>query len=98
MSEKIMSGRELRERLFQTTEDSKRMELLCELVARQQEDLFFLDKRLMETAQYLDKLADILVNLTTGTSVLATKLAPFLKEVKDNVNIAKSTVEADNHG
>ena len=98
MSDKIMSGRELRERLFQTTEDSKRMEILCELVTRQQEDLFFLDKRLLELSQYLDKLADIMVQLATGTAVLGNKIAPFIKGVKENTNIAKSTMEADTHG
>lgn len=98
MSDKIMSGRELRERLFKTTEDSKRMNVLCELVARQQEDMFFLDKRMLELSQYLDKLADIMVQLASGTSAMAANIAPFIRGVQNNTKIAKSTVEADQHG
>lgn len=92
MSDKIMSGRELRERLMTTTEDSKRMNLLCELVCKQQEDIFFLNKQFAELAMYMDKITDTLVQLATGTSVLGAKVAPFLKEHSEN----QAKVAADN--
>lgn len=99
MSDKIMSGRELRERLLTTTEDSKRMNIVCEMLCKQQEDIFFLNKQFAEVAIYLDKITDTLAKLATGTSVLGAKVAPFIKAQSENMaKIAQDNVKINNEG
>lgn len=82
----IMSGRELQEQLLKMTNDEKRVRLLVEACIRQQQELFYLNKKMLEIVSYLDQIADTMVNVVSGTSALAAELAPFLKKTARNIN------------
>lgn len=87
----IMSGRELQERLMKNTDESTRIRLLVECAIRQQQEMFYINKKLIELGIYLDKIADSMVNVVSGTSALAAELAPLLGNVrKTNKNLKKN--------
>ena len=48
----IMSGRELQESLMKTSDDSKRIRLLTECCIRQQQEVFYMQKR-CKNLQYI---------------------------------------------
>ena len=78
----VMSGRELQKKLLKTTDESKKIMLLCETVIRQQQELFFLRKNFAELVTYFDKMANTVTMLATGTTVLSKELAPIIKQTR----------------
>lgn len=87
----IMSGRELQERLLKNSDESTRIRLLVECCIRQQQEMFYLNKKMMELGFYLDKIADTMVNVVSGTSALAAEMAPLLGDVrKTNKSLKKN--------
>lgn len=87
----IMSGRELQESLMKTSDESKRIRLLTECCIRQQQEMFYINKKLIELATYLDQVADTMVNVVSGTSALTSQLAPLLGDIrKANKNLKKN--------
>ena len=87
----IMSGRELQERLMKTSDESTKIRLITECCIRQQQEMFYLNKKIMELGFYLDKIADTMVNVVSGTSALAAEMAPLLGDVrKTNRNLKKN--------
>lgn len=87
----IMSGRELQERLLKNSDESTRIRLLVECCIRQQQEMFYLNKKMMELGFYLDKIADTMVNVVSGTSALAAEMAPLLGNVrKTNKSLKKN--------
>ena len=87
----IMSGRELQERLLKNTDESTRIRLLVECCIRQQQEMFYLNKKMIELGLYLDKMADTMVNVVSGTSALAAEMAPLLGDVrKTNKSLRKN--------
>lgn len=92
----IMSGRELQESLMKTTDDSKRIRLLTECCIRQQQEVFYMHKKLLELSMYLDKIADTLVNVVSGTSALASQVAPLLRGVRETNRSLKKNEELSN--
>lgn len=89
----IMSGRELQERLLKNSDESTRIRLLVECCIRQQQEMFYLNKKMIELGIYLDKMADTMVNVVSGTSALAAEMAPLLGDVrKTNKSLKKNEV------
>lgn len=87
----IMSGRELQERLLKNSDESTRIRLLVECCIRQQQEMFYLNKKMIELGIYLDKMADTMVNVVSGTSALAAEMAPLLGDVrKTNKSLKKN--------
>lgn len=87
----IMSGRELQERLLKNSDESTRIRLLVECCIRQQQEMFYLNKKMIELGLYLDKMADTMVNVVSGTSALAAEMAPLLGDVrKTNKSLKKN--------
>lgn len=87
----IMSGRELQERLLKNADESTRIRLLVECCIRQQQEMFYLNKKMIELGLYLDKMADTMVNVVSGTSALAAEMAPLLGDVrKTNKSLKKN--------
>lgn len=87
----IMSGRELQERLLKNSDESTRIRLLVECCIRQQQEMFYLNKKMIELGLYLDKMADTMVNVVSGTSALAAEMAPLLGDVrKTNKSLRKN--------
>ena len=87
----IMSGRELQERLMKTSDESTKIRLITECCIRQQQEMFYLNKKIIELGFYLDKIADTMVNVVSGTSALAAEMAPLLGDVrKTNRNLKKN--------
>lgn len=85
----IMSGRELQEQLMKTTDNDKRVRLLVETCIRQQQEMFYLNKKLLEIVTYLDQIADSMVNVVSGTSALAAELAPMIRKTGKNLEKSK---------
>jgi hypothetical protein len=87
----IMSGRELQERLLKNSDESTRIRLLVECCIRQQQEMFYLNKKMIELGLYLDKMADTMANAVSGTSALSAEMAPLLGDViKTNKSLRKN--------
>lgn len=86
----VMSGRELQEQILHTTDESKKIMLLCETVIRQQQEIFFLRKNFTELLTYFDKMADTVVKLAVGTTAMSNELAPIVKQIKKTEKVVNN--------
>lgn len=86
----IQSGRELKEKLLLTTDSDEVMRLMKELVVKQQQDLYFLNKQFTELSLLVDQLVDEMVKVVSTNGAVINKLSPILKQMSENkVKISK---------
>lgn len=90
---KIQMGRELNEQLLHCTDDSKSIKLMKELIVKQQQDIFQLDKMFTGLTLMFDKMCDTLANLATGTAALGAEVSPLLQESRSLTKTAKKSEE-----
>lgn len=92
---RIQMGKELQEQLLQTTDEGKSIRLMKELIVKQQQDIFQLDKMFVELSTMFDKMVDTVVQLASGTAALGAEVAPMLQSSRKMVKNAKTNQELD---
>lgn len=92
---RIQMGKELQEQLLQTTDEGKSIRLMKELIVKQQQDIFQLDKMFVELSTMFDKMVDTVVQLASGTAALGAEISPMLQSSRKMVKNAKTNQELD---
>ena len=91
---KIMSGQDLKTQLLTTKDTDRRVVIMSEMVVQQQQDLFYINKKLLEVATYLDQITDQLSILAQASEIIGSKVAKISGDTKALKNSAINNMVA----